>query len=462
MSSAPPNWLFSVFSFIGFIFCCIPFPWHLAASNMGTCLYMGWTALTCLAYFINSVVWRDNAINWAPVWCDLTSRLFMGYNYAIPAASLCMTRRLYRVAVIRKVVVTQAEKRREIIVDLVLCFVIPVLFMGLQLISEGHRFDIYEEFGCFFFNYNTTVGVVIMFVPPLLFGCACAVYSVLGVWAFNKSRLQFNEYLSNNHMTHHRYIRLMCVAAISGLATIILCSYNLYVTTAATQVLPWRGWADTHSDYRRVEQFPAMIWHLIPGKVLALELTRWLAVFAAFIFFAFFGFAEEARKNYSSAAQSIGKHVGITSTESTWLGPSISKSGMTSMGRSTTLPVFSRRSRTTSKSGTLDSVSDMTVSIQAVDDVLDSKEKTFPPDFSYGTMSLADVGGAVADCKADIHPFTHAHSPTSSTSSLSNPPVPPPALPHPSNSQADSTIEISSVRYLDANQGHHHNELDMV
>lgn len=115
----------------------------------------------------------------------------------------------------------------------------------------------------------------------------------------------------------------MCVAAISGLATIILCSYNLYVTTAATQVLPWRGWADTHSDYRRVEQFPAMIWHLIPGKVLALELTRWLAVFAAFIFFAFFGFAEEARKNYSSAAQSIGKHVGISSTESTWLGPSM-------------------------------------------------------------------------------------------------------------------------------------------
>lgn len=39
----------------------------------------------------------------------LASRLFMGYNYAIPAASLCMTRRLYRVAVIRKVVVTQAE-----------------------------------------------------------------------------------------------------------------------------------------------------------------------------------------------------------------------------------------------------------------------------------------------------------------------------------------------------------------
>jgi hypothetical protein len=32
MSHAPPNWVFSVFSFIGFILCCIPFPWHIAGN----------------------------------------------------------------------------------------------------------------------------------------------------------------------------------------------------------------------------------------------------------------------------------------------------------------------------------------------------------------------------------------------------------------------------------------------
>ena len=41
------------------------------AWNTGTCLYMIWTGLACLIQFINSIVWRSNVINWAPVWCDI-------------------------------------------------------------------------------------------------------------------------------------------------------------------------------------------------------------------------------------------------------------------------------------------------------------------------------------------------------------------------------------------------------
>lgn len=29
MVAPPPNYVFSLFAFIGFVMCCIPFPWHL-------------------------------------------------------------------------------------------------------------------------------------------------------------------------------------------------------------------------------------------------------------------------------------------------------------------------------------------------------------------------------------------------------------------------------------------------
>jgi len=44
-----------------------------------------------------------------------------------------------------------------------------------------------------------------------------------------------------------------------------------------------------------------------------LELSRWSVIFCAFLFFGFFGFADEARKNYRFAFQSVAKCVGISS-----------------------------------------------------------------------------------------------------------------------------------------------------
>ncbi len=99
----------------------------IAAWNVGTCLYMAWTSISCLNQFINSVVWNGNAINWAPVWCDIcmlhfghwycpflltshvASRIIVGASVAIPAASLCINRRLYHIASVKTVTVTPAE-----------------------------------------------------------------------------------------------------------------------------------------------------------------------------------------------------------------------------------------------------------------------------------------------------------------------------------------------------------------
>ena len=65
------NTAFTVFSGFGFILSVVPLYWHLESWNVGTCMYMIWTALACLVHFVDSIVWSGNAINWAPVWCDI-------------------------------------------------------------------------------------------------------------------------------------------------------------------------------------------------------------------------------------------------------------------------------------------------------------------------------------------------------------------------------------------------------
>jgi len=446
----PPNWVFSMFAFIGFLLCCIPFPWHLAAWNTGTCLYMAWTGVTCLALFINSIVWNGNAINWAPVWCDITSRLYIGTAFAIPATSLCIARRLYLIATVRNVVTTKIEKRRAVLIDFAIGLGVPILGIILQYIAQGHRFNILENVGCYPYTYNTPVGIVLVYVPPIVIGCISGVYAVMGIWAFNKSRKQYNEFLSAGQLTNHRYARLMCLSGFGSLATIILGSYVLYRNCVYQPIYPWVSWANTHADFHRVDQYPEIIWSKVSG--FDIEFSRWMNVICAFTFFAFFGFAEEARRYYATAAQSVTKRLGIStgSFGSSFFG-SVglkSKLGVMSSGGGATLPVFIQN-HTIRKVDDLDSISDMSVSSRDIGG--SEKEKSFSPDVSYGAMSLADVGGVLADYKAEPYSPTPT-SGASSATSLSPPASSPAAVSHASPSRPDSSIDVSSIHYVDGNE----------
>lgn len=316
----PPNAVFSAFSFLGLVFVSVPMYWHLEAWNTGTCLYMAWTGVQCLNLFVNSIIWNGNAINWNPVWCDISTRIFIGANVAIPAASLCINRRLYHISCVKTVTRTRAEKQRAIMVDLSIGLGIPLLQMILQYIVQGHRFNIFEDIGCYPFTYNVTLAYPLVFVWPLIISVISAAYCVMTIRAFAKRRSDFNELLSSNrNLSLGRYFRLMCLAGIELVCGIPLSCFSLYLN-ASGGVEPWISWQNTHSGFSRVDQVPAIIWKNVPELMTSLELSRWLTVLCAFIFFAFFGFADEARKHYRSAFYSVCKRLGYTQVGSAGTG----------------------------------------------------------------------------------------------------------------------------------------------
>ena len=321
-----------------------------------------------------------------------------------------------------------------------------------EYIPQGHRFDIFEDVGCWPFTYDTWVAYLLVSTPPVLIGVISGVYAVLSIIAFNKSRTQFNELLSSHaNLTSSRYIRLMCLAGIEVFCTVPFACWAIYLNASDHEINPWISFADTHWGFSRVDQFPSMLWRANPITETALELSRWLIVICAIIFFAFFGFADEARKNYRSAIQTISKHVGISSesfSATSSSGFSFSEDGIIksknfgSTGKIRPVPPVFVHQDIFHHRESIDST--MSISLGDFGGFLnekkeDDKESRFAPTVSYGGITLNDVGSTLPDyCESPISP-TPSSGPSSASSALS----PSPAI---TRENSHCNIEISSLR----------------
>ena len=150
---------------------------------------MIWTGLGCLLQGINSIVWDGNMINRAPIYCDIcksvhplsldrsltlrrrtATRIQAALNVAIPACSLCINRRLYKIATAKAAMTTYSERRRAVIQDLLIGVGLPILQIvtrecahclaihsislsailrvcNPEYIVSSNRYNIYEDFG---------------------------------------------------------------------------------------------------------------------------------------------------------------------------------------------------------------------------------------------------------------------------------------------------------------------------
>jgi pheromone a factor receptor len=118
--------------------------------------------------------------------------------------------------------------------------------------------------------------------------------------------------MAHSQLNRGRYLRLMALSATEIIGTIPLGTYFI-VNNAMSGVTPWRGWAYTHSHYSHVFEVPNSVWKTNSLSSGGLETYRWSLVACAFVFFAFFGFADEARQHYRRFYTSIASRIGYTS-----------------------------------------------------------------------------------------------------------------------------------------------------
>ncbi|KAJ7323223.1 pheromone A receptor-domain-containing protein [Mycena albidolilacea] len=260
------------------------------------------------------MIWADSVEDVAPLWCDISTRLIVGITVAIPAASLCINRRLYKIAACQTVSTSQAEKRRAVLVDLAIGLGIPFVQMPLQFVVQGHRYNILENVGCFPATYNVTLAYPLTYLWPNVINLISACYAILTLRAFLRRRAQFAQFLASGStgITATRYFRLMALASLELLLNLPSSTYGLYLTASRSAVAPWISWDDTHAFFNRIGQAPAIFWRADAHEQTTVELSRWASVVCALVFFAFFGFAAEARKHYRLAFWAVAKRCGLT------------------------------------------------------------------------------------------------------------------------------------------------------
>ena len=183
-------------------------------------------------------------------------------------------------------------------------------------IIQGHRFNIFEDIGCTPATYYTWPIFPILYLPPIIVGLFSATYASMTIIAFYKNRSQFNALLSGNgNITANRFIRLMCLASVEILFNIPIALYVI-ILQSRVPLNPYISWENVHYDFSHVQQIPSLIWRSTLQEQIAVEMPRWATVFCAFVFFSFFGFADEAKKNYRYAFQSVAKRVGLSTGSS--------------------------------------------------------------------------------------------------------------------------------------------------
>ena len=191
-------------------------------------------------------------------------------------------------------------------------------------VVQGHRFDIFEQVGCYPNVVNALPAYFLVAMWPLLIGLVSAIYcgtsaslmtaklelirpmSGLTLWSFLQRQAQFSQFISSNStLTMSRYFRLMALAGVELLCTTPLAILQIVLNATAQPLDPWVSWSDTHYNFSRVREVPAVIWNMNHLFVLGIQLNRWSVPFCAFIFFAFFGFAAEARKHYRNGISKV-------------------------------------------------------------------------------------------------------------------------------------------------------------
>ena len=174
------------------------------------------------------------------------------------------------------------------------------------------RYLIFEDIGCLNSTYQTWVEVIINPFPCLVLAIIAVVYAILSFCAFRRIRDQSKILLSiHSGLTNGRYIRLMFLAAMVAICSLGAQSYVLTVSMS-DGIAPWTSFKELHANISVVPKQSAQQWR--SGSDSAdLEFDRWLWVICALLFFAFFGFSDEAMKHYRYAMSLAGSYVGVSS-----------------------------------------------------------------------------------------------------------------------------------------------------
>ncbi|KAJ7629069.1 GPCR fungal pheromone mating factor [Roridomyces roridus] len=299
--------------FIAFGLLLVTLPHHWRARNLSTLSIIAWLSLYNVTYGVNAVIWSDNTDTSAAtsIWCDIATKIKIGADVGLPGCSLCMARRLNRIAYGLDMNPRGWMYRA---LDIFLCWGLPFLIMGMHVIVQGHRFDIIQDLGCIPAVYVSWPSIFILDLSALIPAVLGLIYCSLALIRLYRRRIAFRRMLAvaadeSRTLTLPRYYRLMAMTFFLGAwntALVSLSTVNEF-TGGTGGLEPWTSWGAVHADFGYIGQFP--LDKIETGALFCAFFLWWAVPFSGLAFFLFFGVGPEAMKDYRLNAAWVGRVV---------------------------------------------------------------------------------------------------------------------------------------------------------
>ncbi|QRV93612.1 STE3-type pheromone receptor [Ceratobasidium sp. AG-Ba] len=343
--------VYPVFCALGAVLTVLPLPWHWKARNAGTLIYVGWAFSACIVFLVNSLVWAGNTNDTAPIWCDISSRFVIALSIGLPASSLCVQRRLYRIAAMKDIsTLGYTMKKKQLIIDLMIGIGFPFVVIALHYVVQPARYMIIEDIGCWPTETNMILSMFMVRIWSAVVALASFVYACLTIRLFFKTRRQFSRVLSESgaDLNLSRFFRLMALAATDMSFSLPLSLYFFIVNLMFYPIRPWISWTETHKHINEVWVTSYEEQLLVPGLKTSFDLNRWSIPGCAFLFFMFFGLSSEAIEQYRDVFWRVANLFGIKRPEPTPKSPTTSWTRRMMSSTKHTDTTFVRTEHTTS------------------------------------------------------------------------------------------------------------------
>ena len=179
---SPQGVTLCVLAILSLLVCIPPMIWHSRHGNFPAACLIGWFIVQNFFNFVNPLIWStDDVTTWwdGPGYCDIQSRLITGVGVGIAGPLVCIFRSLAKVMDTDRasLVPTKAEKIRNLVFEIVLCVVIPVIIMIIYYIVQDRRYLLFSIVGCMPSYYNSWVSIVVGHIWPPVILTAAAIYA---------------------------------------------------------------------------------------------------------------------------------------------------------------------------------------------------------------------------------------------------------------------------------------------
>ncbi|KAJ7456180.1 GPCR fungal pheromone mating factor, partial [Mycena latifolia] len=220
--------------------------------NLATFSLMTWLSWANLAYGIDTIIWDGNINITATIWCDITTKIAIGRDVALPCCCLCIARQFNHVAAGVEI---RARGWWARVPEFSLCWLFPMLIMALHYIVQGHRFDIVEDFGCFAAIYVSWPAIFILDVPALVPAALALVYSSIA-WLriYRRQRALRLIERSQPPLTPLDCIKLMVLTVVISFWPLLRESIPLG-SEIQDGLLPWESWSFVHAGFSFIGQY---------------------------------------------------------------------------------------------------------------------------------------------------------------------------------------------------------------